>query len=231
MTDQLEALEALLPQLPAAADRRRLGDRLVQATHDLKDAPTLARRLKSLLSLAKIVGYGVSPDQRAALGEVREAAREVGAALEEANDEESLKLAVFDYQKTLLPTLAVFDRGAREQWTTVVKDRFAPLIAFGELLEKIDGVAELGRKLADCGRRAQRLTGGSAEDLLFGVSAMLAECDALQAERAEKIGEDDVGEFLNALAVGRATLALITPEVRKWLEDNQALGRFRVSAA
>jgi hypothetical protein len=231
MTDQLDALEALLPDLPAAADRRRLGDRLVQAIQDLKEAPSQARRLKALISLAETVGFGASPDQRAMIGELRETAREVGAALEEADDEEGLKSAVYDYQKSLLPALATFDRGAREQWSSVVRDRFAPLIAFGELLEKIDNVADLGRSLADCGRRAQRLTSGSAEDLLSNVTSLLAERDALQTERGEKIGDDDVGEFLNALAVGRATLDLITPDVRAWLDQNQALGRFRVSAA
>jgi hypothetical protein len=231
MTDQLDMLEALLPELPAAADRRRLGDRLVQAIQDLREAPSQARRLKSLIRLAEVVGFGASPDQRATLGELRETARDVGAALEEASDEESLKTAVYDYQKSLLPALATFDRGTREQWTTVVRDQFAPLVAFGELLEKIAGVADLGHRLADCGRRAQRLSGGAAEDLLTGVTAMLAERDALQTERAQQIGDDEVGAFLNALAIGQATLALITPDVRAWLDENHALGRFRVSAA
>jgi hypothetical protein len=230
MSDSLETLEALLPKLPAAADQRRLGDSLTQAVQDLRDAANQTRRLRALLTLADQLGYGATPEQRGALQTVREAAEDVGLALEEAKDEESLKLAVFDYQKSFIPALTVLDRGAREQWSSTVRDRFAPLVAFGELLEKV-GVEDLGRRMASCGRRATSVTGGSAEELGGAVSSLLEELARLQAERAEKIQEGEVGEFLNALAERRATLAMITPAVRAFLEGNQALGRFSVSAA
>jgi hypothetical protein len=229
MSDVLVALEALLPDLPAAADQRRLGDRLSQATQTLREAAQQARRLRAVLQIGEAVGFGAGPDQREMVQELRQTALDVAEALERADDPESLRTAVWDYEKSLLVALANVDRAVRVQWRGVVANRFQPLIGFGDLLSMIDGVSDLGRDMTACGRRAQALDGGSAEELAIQIQALLADFDRLQAERATAIGAGDVGTFLNALAERCATLAMVTDEVRAWLETNQALDQFSVT--
>lgn len=230
MSDRLQTLEDLLPALPAAADQRRLGDRLTQAMLALREAAQQARRLAAVMRIAEAVGFGVTAEQKADLDELRGAAEDVADALEQADDPDSLRDAVYDYEKTLLPALAKLDRLVRIQWSAVVAQRFQPLVSFGELIAQIDGVAPLGRSLASCGRRAQE-AGGTAEDLATEILTLLKELDQLQAQRAAAIGSGDVGAFLNALAERRATLSMITPEVHSWLQQNQALDRFNVTPA
>jgi len=51
----------------------------------------------------------------------------------------------------------------------------------------------------------------------------------VQAERSVKVGAiPAVGEFLSAVGERRATLALLTPSVLEWLEQNGALENFKV---
>ena len=229
MTDKLEKLERLLPELPAAVDRQRLGDRLTSATQALREAEHHARRLRALLLLAAELDYGARSDQAEIVAVARREALELSEAFAEADDDESLRAAVYDYEKSFIVALGSLERGVRQHWRTTLADQFQPLIGFGELLAKIDGVADLGRRLADCARRALKSDTGPADQLLIQVQTLLAEYKSLQAERAAAIAADDVGEFLNALADRRATLAMITPAVDAWLRKQQALGRFAVS--
>ena len=88
----------------------------------------------------------------------------------------------------------------------------------------------LGTRLAACGQKAMNSgTAGSASELHTAAVALWSEYDALQAERAAEIGEDEVGEFINALADKRATLAMVTPKVQAWLADHSALDRLGVT--
>ena len=228
MSDQLQKLEELLPALPAAADQRRLGDRLDQATQTLREATQQAQRLRAVIKISCAVGYGATPDQAEVLQDLRRTALEVAEALDDADDPESLRTAVWDYEKTFLPALANVDRAARVQWKALVAERFQPLITFGDLLA-IMGVGDLGGRMKRCGQRAQMVGTGPAEQVANEVEELLAEIGRLQAERSTAIGTGDVGEFLNALAERRATLLMITPEVRNWLKDHDALEQFSVA--
>ncbi len=63
--------------------------------------------------------------------------------------------------------------------------------------------SNLGGRLAECGRRGLAANAGSVVDLLPAVQALLAEFEALQEERAGEIRDDEVGDFINALAERR----------------------------
>lgn len=71
---------------------------------------------------------------------------------------------------------------------------------------------------------------GSIIDLLPVVRSLLADFDALQLERAAEAGDDEVGNFISALADNRATLATVTSKVHEWLHDHHALDRLRITA-
>ena len=89
---------------------------------------------------------------------------------------------------------------------------------------------ELGQRLKLCSQKGQNsVNAGSTKDLLSSIEDLLEEYDDLQAERKEEIGEDEVGDFINALADKRATLAMVTSKVRAWLEDHDALDRLGIT--
>ncbi|MER8772645.1 hypothetical protein NKH63_28630 [Mesorhizobium sp. M0960] len=230
MTDVLANLEGLMDELPGAVDRRRLGDRLNQALTTLRDADLQVGRLAALFILADETEFGRTQEQQFLLSEVKREAWEVGGALETAETDNELRDAVWDYEKEFLKAVNALDRASRSWWSAFTASRFQPLVGFGDLLAKIDGVADLGQRLADCGRRAQAQgAGGSSVDFLASVREFITELDALQAERVAAIGAGEVGDFLNALAERRATLNMVTPDVYDWLTKNQALERFKVA--
>jgi RNA processing factor Prp31 len=89
---------------------------------------------------------------------------------------------------------------------------------------------ELGQRLKSCAQKGQAsVNAGSTKDLRTSIEQLLEEYDDLQDERKEEIGEDEVGDFINALADKRATLAMVTSKVREWLEDHDALDRLGVT--
>jgi hypothetical protein len=230
MSDVLEDAEALLERLPDAVVRRRLGERLRQAVDALRTADRQIARITALLELSRIVDFGKTPDQRAVLQGMRECAAAVGASLENAEDAEELRIAVFDYEDTLKKALGALELLIRDRWRAFSADRFQPLIGVGELLTSMNASNNLGGRLADCGRKGTAAANsGSVIELLPAVRALLADFDALQAERAAEIGDDEVGEFINALAERRANLAMVTPKVLGWLKQHGTLERLGVN--
>ena len=230
MSGALEEAEALLERLPDAVVRRRLGERLRQAVDALKTADRQVARITALLELSRIVDFGKTPDQREALQDMKDCAAAVGTSLENAEEAEGLRIAIFDYEDTLKKALGTLERLVRDRWRSFSSDRFQPLIGVGELLTSMNASKNLGSRLADCGRRGTAATNtGSVIELLPTVRALLADFDALQAERAAEIGDDEVGDFINALAERRATLAMVTPKVFEWLKVHDALQRLGIN--
>ena len=230
MSDALAEAEVLLTELPGAVVRRKLGERLTKAVIALKTADHQIARIKALLELSQVVDFGKTPDQRVALEVMKECASDIGASLEEAEEEEELRSAIYEYEKSLPAALSALERAVREQWRAVAADRFQPLIGIGELLKPLNVSNNLGGRLADCGRKGMTAANiSSVIDLLNTVRGLLADLDALQAERAAEIGDDEVGDFINALAERRATLAMVTRKVHDWLEEHGALDSLRIT--
>jgi hypothetical protein len=141
-----------------------------------------------------------------------------------------LRKAVFEYTTDLNQSIATLERSIRDHWRTVAMERFQPLIGLGQLLTSVNVPNNLGDRLVSCGQRGvASANAGSSAELLTALTALLSEYDALQAERAAEIGEDEVGDFINALADKRATLAMVTPKVREWLADHGALDRLGIT--
>ena len=229
MSDILTALEAMLPDLPDAVDRRRLGDRLSQSVEALKTADYHVGRLNAVLDLAELTQFGAAPPQSEMLSALREEAYEVGDALETAATDGDLRDAMYEYERGFQKSLASADQAIRTHWASLAANKFRSLVPLGDLLQRIGVAPDLARRLQDCGRRGQAPSNvGPLADLASRARALLSELETLQAERADAIGEGEVGDFVNALAEQRATLTHVTDGVRHWLEKNEALPRFSV---
>ncbi len=230
MSDALMDAEALLVDLPDAVSRRSLGERLGEATTTLRNAEHQIQRMTALVEMAELVGFGNRPEQKEALEDMIEEALSVGDALEEAEDPAALRSATFEYSNTLSKAISALERSIRDHWRSVATERFQPLIGLGALLTSMNVANNLGPRLTACGQKGlNAATLGSATELHTAAVALWVEYDALQTERAAEIGEDEVGEFINALADQRATLAMVTPKVQTWLAEHAALDRLGVT--
>lgn len=230
MTDALLEAEELLEQLPAAVSRRTLGERLGQALVELRSSERQVERIKDSLKIVRLIKFGGPRHQREVLTDMVDSALMVGENLEAARDAEALRKAVFEYTNDLKQSITKLEHLIREHWRTVVAERFQPLSGLGELLASMNVPNELGQRLKLCSQKGHSsVSAGSINDLLSRIESLLQEYDHLQAERKEEIGEDEVGDFINALADKRATLAMVTPKVRAWLEDHDALDRLGIT--
>jgi hypothetical protein len=226
--DQLERLEALLPELPGAVQRRDLGDRLNTSIELLRNADYQVGRLKALVEIAELTGMTSGAPARS-IQELREEALDVGEALEDATTNDDLRDSIDAYKELTQRTLASSDIVVRNNWKFLAAQRFRPLGALGSLLQRIGVDEELGAKLAAAAARADKagdLTPATA--MCAEVKELLAELEELQSKRASSLSEGEIGAFIDALAEQRATVEMITPTVRKWLSENQALSRFSV---
>lgn len=230
MSDALLEAEELLEQLPAAVSRRTLGERLGKALVELRTSDRQVERMKDSLKIAELTKFGVRHHQREVLTDMVDCALSVGEDLEKAQDAEELRKAVFEYTNDLNRSIAAVERSIREHWLTVVAERFQPLLGLGELLSSMNVPNDLGQRLKQCGQKGQAsANAGSTKDLLSSIEDLLEEYEDLQEEREQEIGEDEVGDFINALADKRATLAMVTAKVREWLEDHDALDRLGIT--
>jgi hypothetical protein len=230
MSDPLLELEELLPQLPAAIERRRIGESLGKAAEELRDAPQQIQRFSAVLDIARETAFASDTNQAAAMEDLLECAVSAAKLMSSAQTADQLR-SVQDGYKEFTQALRNLDRQLRPHWSRVVDRDFGPLCAIGSLLEKIDGTAELGRRLTTCGRNAQKVGDKiSAEDLRDVIARLHQERNALEIERASVTKDPETDRFLNALAEGKATLRLVTPRVQAWLEQNGALDQFTITA-
>lgn len=228
MSDALEELEALLPRLPEAVKRQKLGQQLDDAAGKLRTGVDEAKRLAALSALASLLGFD-DAEQREQLSEARDEAWKVGSFLTEADEAEDLKQATSRYERDFLPALKTLHRNLWQHWRVVAARDFAPLVQIGEMLGKLDQESTLARDLANCGAEATSMQQmADAGEFLSEVREFVARRDQLQEQRRAAFGDGAVAAFVNALAENRARLDMVTPEVRAWLDAHDASGRLRV---
>ena len=227
MSDTLLDLQRLIPALGPAVERRELGDRLTIIVNALRDAPAEIERLDALLDIVALTGFAGTTD----LTELRDEAAFAANALMTAQKAEELRDAKDAFDE-LRKALARVGRQVVVYWQGVVAREFKPLVGFGILLERVDNLSDLGKRMQACGRDAM----ASAQVARFSelrpiVSRLMLEVERLQTERAASVGAiPGVGDFLSAVGDQRATLALVSPAVLEWLRQNGGLENFKVTS-
>lgn len=230
MTDALDELERLLPELEPALERRRLGESLGRVVDALRESDPYIRRLKAILEIAHETDFSAEPRHAETLRELIETAKSAAEEMLKANTVDDLKVVQDEY-KEFAKVMANADVHAiRPHWAGIVARDFKPLGAIGRLLERIDGVSDLGHRLVECSRKADESvrSKASAEALRDSIRRLREERLELEAERDSLTNEPEVDAFLNALAEGRATLRIVTEKVRVWLDQNGALDSFSI---
>jgi hypothetical protein len=226
MTDTLEDLRALIPQLGPATERRALGERLTSLTIALREAPAEFERLDALLDLAAWTNF----PGRELLEELEDAAADLASSLCSAQTPDELRTAQ-DRHGAFQRAMSRVAPQISAHWRGIVTRDYGPLIGFGELLARVDSLVDLGKRMQSCGQEAVDSANSSRpQDLRIAVARLNGLADALQSEREEKLeAVPGVGEFLSAIGAQNATLAVVTKDVLDWLTANGGLERFRVS--
>lgn len=229
MNPALVQLEEILPELPAAVERRRFGEVLGKTAEALKDSAHLIDRLEAALQIAREIHFDAEKQQAATLQELIGTCEVTADIIEKAKTPDDLRL-VQDTYRELLAALVQAERQLRLYWRRIVERDFAPLRAVGELLEKIDRNSDLGKRLSTCGREAEQMSDRlPIPAMRDAIVHLQREREELEAERVSLTQEPEVDRFLNALAAGTATLQTVSSRVQKWLEKYDALDRFMVT--
>ena len=224
MADTLLELRAMLPSIRPALERRRLGESLSQIAAAIRNADAEMQRLDAVLDLARLTLF--PPEE---LSDLIEDALGAGEALASAATSDELRSASDAYEEFVRTLPRVGAQVARHWKNDVVAKAFRPLIAWGRLLEKVENRSALGREMRECGATAANTQIVKWPELRDDVVRLKDQLARLQRERSERVSAiPAVGEFLIAVGNGTATLALLTPQVLHWLDENGALESFKV---
>ena len=103
-------------------------------------------------------------------------------------------------------------------------------IDVGEMLRGLGGQDDLARELTNCGRKTIEFQPGSDTiSFLEKVSSFVVQRERLQLQRKAAFGEGAIASFINALSENRATLDMVSDEVRSWLDEKGSSNRLRVT--
>lgn len=223
MSDVLEDLEQLLPSIPAAVERQRVGAQLDRLNAKLTDFSSATGRFTAVSTVALLIGLD---DEN--IAEMREAALDAGRCLQSAVDETSLDLAgrSYDEFKTAISTA---EKALRYHWRAVVTNDYKPIGVVGTLLRRFGDTLDIGERMVSLAERAERSIGLPILDLSNEIASLVRVRANLEAEKASMTKNGEVDDFLTKLASGRATLSSVTPSVYSWLREHDALDQLAVS--
>ncbi|MBB4509545.1 hypothetical protein [Rhizobium leguminosarum] len=224
MSDALEELEQLLPSIPAAVERQRIGAQLDRVNAKLSDFSNVTARFTVVGKVAALIDFY---DEN--FSEMKEAALDAGRQLCGAADETTLDLAGRSYDD-FKTAISAAERSIRYQWRTVVTNDYKPIAIVGTLLQRFGDTLEIGRGMVALAGRADRSTALSMADLPAEIASLSNDRSKLEAEKASMTKNGEVDDFLTKLAAGKATLSSVTPSVYSWLREHDALEQMAVFA-
>lgn len=226
--NQLSKLAELMPSIAPAIERTRFGAGLADLRTIETDADTIVSDFAAALAVSGKTRFAERSDHREQLENVVLTAADLSRLLLAASDDRDLAKAKasIDELKKSCQLLFRSIRGHTETW---VDREFGPLRTYGELLQKIPYTEMLGKAYQQCHQEALLAKASRGlKDLNQIVVKVCDVKDALDAQRKALSEIPGVGDFLNAIAENRATLADLTPDVLKWLVSTGSLTTFSV---
>lgn len=226
---ELNHLESLLPLLPEAVKQTRFGDSLKLIGPEIADAVTRAADAKALIDIAEATSYATNEHRRERLEELVDWCSLTARKLEAAADDSSLREAKENYSSFKAAQNSL-RQAIGEHWELMRARKFDPLASYGEILALVPGLEPLAKDFGVCARTAKAVNMSRGPQALHThVVAMQLEFDRLQQARAAQVQDPSVGQFLNAIAEGRATLDDLTEAVLSWLRQHNATARFKIT--
>jgi len=228
MTDALEELESLLPDLPQALERRSLGESLARVGLLLNDINASAQRLSDICEIAQTIGVEEVPELVDKLDDLIHDAGDLASMLMSANDPVSLRQVEHDFPKFKTAISGTFT-AIKQRWRTQVARDYKPFVSLGRLLSKIDHGSSLGARMVALGEEADAsLLLAQADQFKLALKRLIETRARLEQEKTTFTAGEEVDLFLSDLAQNQARLRSVTPDVLRWIADHDALDLFEV---
>ena len=227
--DRLERLESLSDKIQDAKDRHRWGDALDAAVHAVDSVDGAISRLEKLAGFTTLVcGFLDQLDWQRChvlLNEVRG----LGQYLSQVSDTATLQegtTKVSQLSSQVDQAEAIIHRG----WNVKIDQAFAATGELGGVLREVPETQQLGGEMEAILVQVEqlKLSLENAEQSAAQFETLSARRDRTMDSLTNLGAGKDVVDFLSAVATQSATLSTVTAEVRAWLDERNALGRFKV---
>ncbi|NVJ15317.1 hypothetical protein [Myxococcus sp. AM010] len=229
--DPLSALEQVLDSgdFQRAVQAEQFGDALGQAVGVLLGSAESLDTLEQLAGWVPLVAKKLAPAEVAEVRTALDALEAISGNLtRESPTREELQHLRVDMQAVSMRVEQVKGR-LQAAWSLRVREEFEPSGKLAKALLRLPGQAELARRMA------QTAQAGLALEPRFPVQAAREEFERRRAERQAQEGElagvgtdADRVRFLIRVAEEKATLAELTPDLQKWLAEQNVLGLFKL---
>jgi hypothetical protein len=230
MTDSLELLESLVPELPQARQAELFGQALQDASRQLEAMKLDIGRLEECQhSIGLLKAFWDGDEEREVVDALHQL-EYLGKQIEAAQDQEQLARVTGIASEAKPKILLVLRDGARA-WGRRVDHDLGSLGSLGSLLVQFPDTRELGRRMTALAATASSLksTFPPQEGFLKQHELMLQDAGDIRNNLAAIGAGESVQKFLAALANATATLDMVDDSVLQWIRDRHAESRFDVT--
>ena len=228
--DHLNDLEQLAGRI-ADEIRDRDGEKSLQSADEAaKAAKASIALLEHLTGFVALVQGSIDVDERSRLErDLQELAR-AGGVVSAASTADALVKATEEL-RSLSSRVELVERPIARAWQQLLETTFVAAGSLGSVLLRIPETREIGKEFNDLHKAAMvlKMRQGTADALAAKFSLLEGRLEALRSNLSRIGAEKEVTRFLEAVSEQRATLALLTREVRDWLKERDALNLFRVT--
>lgn len=229
MTDRLEELETLLPELPLARQTELFGHALVQLRQQLEEMAPDVSRLEDWKPSLSLLGEFWEGDEReevlGALGQLKS----FGDQIEAANDRDQLTL-ITEITLGVKAKLVLALRDGARAWVRRIDRDLGSLGNLGTLLVQFSDTRDLGLRMVSLARTASTLKNSFPPKTpsLEQHETMLKDAEEIRKNLAAIGAGESVQKFLAALGNESATLDLVDESVLQWIRNRHADSRFQI---
>jgi hypothetical protein len=230
--DPLSALEQALNSgdFQRAVQAEQFGDALSQAVGALAEKAESLATLEQLAGWVSLVVKKLRPPEVAEVRTALDALEATAGNLARENPtREALQLLRLEIHTVSMHVDQVKGR-LQSAWNLRIREEFEPSAKLAKALQRLPGQEEVARRMA------QTAQAGLALEQSFPAQTAREEFERRRAERQAQerelagVGTDaDRVRFLIRVTEGRATLADLTPDLQKWLAEQNALSLFKLS--
>ena len=230
MSDQLELLEKLIPQIAQARTQELFGEALQDAwKYSQELVPGVERLERWNKSVHLLKAFWEAEEKAEAIEALRnlQSAGEKMAAVQDSNQLAAIR-SIATVAKTRLETVL---RDGSRAWMRRIHADTGSLESLGALLSEFADTRDLGRRMASVASRGSDLVlqFPPTEEQVQAHGKVLEDAIAIRQKLADVGAGASVEAFLIALANEEATLDMADDAVLEWIHKRKSDRRFRIS--
>ena len=228
--DILERLERLAVRIPSEIRDRDAETLLRLADEAAKAATADIALLEQVAEYAAFVGESIDANESSRLKDDFRALTCSGVVIAKVAAVGALNDAIEEL-RSLSGSVKLVERPIAQAWQQHVESTFNTAGSLGNVLHRIPETRELGTafSMLQQDATALKMRRGTAKELASKFEVLEERLKVLRSELSGIGAGREIINFLEAVSHRRATLALLTREVRNWLKERNALDLFHVT--